>query len=250
MKKTIMVLILISAIEFSQGHINNSIQPSTMLHNVSDVNYLLGKYDPEDFEDFVIISREYTEKDGIYLRREVYEAYKNMYNAAMREGIKLNLISATRNFEYQKGIWEEKWQKLNNDKNCKGLSDREKVLKILKYSAMPGASRHHWGTDIDICDLNDGYYLTEKGKRTYEWLTRNADKYGFCQTYTKFGESRSTGYYEEKWHWSYQPMAMVFTRKAQEILSNTMFEGFSGCEQAEQINILENYILGINKDCL
>lgn len=250
MKKTIMVLFILSTIEFSQGHIYKPKVPAKMIHDISDVNYLLGKYDPEDYDDFVLISPEYTDKEKIYLRKEVYEAYINMYNAALREGIRLNLVSATRNFEYQKQLWEEKWQKLNNDKSCKDLSELEKVLKIMKYSAMPGASRHHWGTDIDICDLNDGFYLTEKGKKIYDWLSRNADKYGFCQTYTKFGESRTTGYYEEKWHWSYQPMAMVFTRRAKEILSNYMFEGFSGAEQAKNIDILENYILGINKDCL
>ncbi|MFN8580799.1 MAG: M15 family metallopeptidase [Gemmatimonadaceae bacterium] len=32
------------------------------------------------------------------------------------------------------------------------LSARELVFAILRWSALPGASRHHWGTDIDVYD--------------------------------------------------------------------------------------------------
>jgi len=229
---------------------NKHNEQSTMLDKVLDVDYLMGKYDPAEHSEFVLIPAKYTTKENIYLRKEVFEAYQNMYNAALREGLMLTLVSATRNFDYQRELWESKWNGITLDPKYNNLSNLEKVLKILKYSAMPGASRHHWGTDIDICDLNDGYYLSGAGKKIYDWLLNNADKYGFCQTYTKFGEGRTSGYYEEKWHWSYQPMSKVFVQKAKELLSNNMFNGFLGAEEATNISIVENYVLGVNEDCL
>ncbi len=244
--KTIIMLGLLSLSMFPDKHNDQS----TILDKVSDIDYLMGKYDPADYNEFVLIPARFTTKDNIYLRKEVFEAYQNMYNAALREGLLLTLESATRNFDYQKELWESKWNSINHDPKNSNLSELEKVLKILKYSAMPGASRHHWGTDIDICDLNDSYFQNGIGKRIYEWLVNNADKFGFCQTYTKFGEGRTSGYYEEKWHWSYQPMSKVFVQKAKELLSNNMFNGFPGAEQASNISIIDNYVLGVNEDCL
>lgn len=244
------MLSLFSMVLFPNHPVDKSNSHSYFINNIEEVDYLMGKYDPSEHSEFVMIPAKYTTKEGIYLRKEVFEAYQNMYNAALREGLMLTLESATRNFDYQKDLWESKWNAISHDPKYNNLPGLEKVLKILKYSAMPGASRHHWGTDIDICDLNDGYYLSGTGKKIYEWLVNNADKYGFCQTYTKFGEGRTSGYYEEKWHWSYQPMAQVFTKKAKELLTDDMFSGFFGAEEAKNISIIDNYVLGINKDCL
>ena len=33
-----------------------------------------------------------------------------------------------------------------------GLSPEENIQKIIEYSTLPGTSRHHWGTEIDIID--------------------------------------------------------------------------------------------------
>jgi len=104
------------------------------------------------------------------------------------------------------------------------LGERERMYAILRWSALPGASRHHWGTDIDLCNLENNFFLTKSGKRIYEWLLKNAYLYGFCQTYTSLKEGERTGYNEEKWHWSYQPTSRVFTENASKILQDIDFQ--------------------------
>ena len=32
------------------------------------------------------------------------------------------------------------------------MDDDAAIDKIIEYSTLPGTSRHHWGTDIDIID--------------------------------------------------------------------------------------------------
>jgi len=49
---------------------------------------------------------------------------------------------------------------------------------------MPGTSRHHWGSDVDLYSLEDIDFLKGNGKIIYQWLTDNAASYGFCQPYT------------------------------------------------------------------
>lgn len=72
-----------------------------------------------------------------YLRKDTYGAFVQMAER-YPEGIVLLIVPATRNFDAQKSIWETKW------KNENGLTDTLRALSILKYSAMPGTSHHHW----------------------------------------------------------------------------------------------------------
>ena len=76
----------------------------------------------------------------------------------------------------------------------------ERARMILTYSSMPGTSRHHWGTDMDLNKDNNGYFATGEGLKVYEWLQAHAHEYGFCQPYTPKGPNRPEGYNEEKWH--------------------------------------------------
>ena len=74
-----------------------------------DENYLLGMFDPTTHPDFVAIKQEHTTKSSAYLRKDTYEAFVRMHDAAKKDGIDLIIVSATRNFNSQKGIWESKW---------------------------------------------------------------------------------------------------------------------------------------------
>jgi D-alanyl-D-alanine carboxypeptidase len=158
---------------------------------------LLGRFDPARHPDFVKIEAEHTDKPNIYMRAQAYNAYLKMASAAKKEGVDIRIISATRNFDYQKGIWEKKWKR----EQYTGRTDLEKVKDILKYSSMPGTSRHHWGTDVDFNSVELSYFASGPGKKLYEWLVKNGATYGFAQTYTSKADGR-TGFEEEKWHWS------------------------------------------------
>jgi zinc D-Ala-D-Ala carboxypeptidase len=207
---------------------------------------LMGKFEPSTHPDFEKITAPYTEKAGMLLRKETLESFKKMHQAAQKEGISLKIISATRNFDRQKQIWEAKWAL-----NAKEFPDATKrALKILEFSSMPSTSRHHWGTDMDLNDLNNESF--EKGgkyEKAYLWLVAHAHEYGFCQPYSPKGKDRPNGYNEEKWHWTYLPLSKDFLAQYLENVKNTDLAGFKGAETAVGINAVEKYVGGINQAC-
>lgn len=214
---------------------------------------LMGKFNPAEHPDFIKMDNKYTDKPNLYLRKAAYESYQKMYAAAKADGIKLTIRSATRNFNYQKGIWERKWTGKTKVRG-KDISQtiKDPVLRakeILLYSSMPSTSRHHWGTDIDLNSFNNEYFAQGTGKKVYDWLTANASKYGFCQPYTAKGIARPHGYEEEKWHWSYLPIAQPLTDLAEAQLKDGMIDGFKGAETATEIGVVEKYVLGIARRC-
>jgi len=202
---------------------------------------LIGKVDYADLDSFTLIDKAYTSKNGIYLRNEAYTAFKDMYYAAKECGVNLTIISAARNFDYQKGIWERKWK---DGKYIKYFG-AERARAIMKYSSMPGTSRHHWGTDIDINSLNDNYFLSGKGQIEYEWLKAHASKYGYYQTYTP-KETGRTGYEEEKWHWSYLPLSKSMLNEYNKKITYKEISGFNGSESASDLAAIEKYVNGID----
>lgn len=218
-----------------------------------DANYLMGKFEPATHPDFVRIAPKYTTIPSAYLRNDAYEAFKKMYADAEKAGIQLTIISATRNFAAQKNIWEKKWtgKTLVNGANlAKTIADpTQRAIKILDYSSMPGTSRHHWGTDMDFVNLTNPYFAKGKGLKTYEWLLKNAHLYGFCQPYTAMNAARPTGYHEEKWHWSYQPISQKLTDIYPKTVQDDQITGFLGAETAKNITVIQHYVQGINQSC-
>jgi len=99
-----------------------------------------------------------------------------MYEAAQNDGITLIIVSGFRSYEYQKKLWEDKWfgyTAVNNEDLYLTIPDDfERTKEILKYTAMPGTSRHHWGTDIDLNSVEPSYFKTDEGKKIYEWLQK------------------------------------------------------------------------------
>ena len=217
--------------------------------------YLMGKFDQSQRDDFILIPAKYaTNNSKMYLRKETLEAFSKMQNTANKDKIDLKIASATRNFDYQKNIWNNKWTgvTLVDGKNLsKSIPDGlKRFKKILEYSAAPGTSRHHFGTDIDINNANPEYFKTVKGKEVYEWLVKNASSFGFCQPYNLKNSERPTGYNEEKWHWSYLPLSKTFTEEYKNLIQNEDISGFLGDKYASSLNLIDNYVLGINPDCL
>ena len=217
------------------------------------LDYCMGKFNPRSHHDFIQIKDKHAVRKGMLLRKEVYLAFERMYDAAQKDSVDLIIRSATRNFDYQKSIWDRKWDE-NAGKRATTLTYQDKidiVLSIMRYSAMPGTSRHHWGTDIDINMLNNEYFKSGKGKTVYQWLKENAGSYGFCQVYCdKVDCGRAHGYEEERWHWSYLPTANRILARSKALMSDTLMSGFEGAEVAPLVNAVDHYILGINPDCL
>lgn len=216
--------------------------------------YLMGQFDPAKDKRFSKIPKEclLTATQTIYLRTEALEKFIEMQKAAKKEHIDLKILSATRPFDIQKIIWEKKWlgqQTVNGAVLPDSIKDMNRALKILEWSSLPGTSRHHWGTDIDLNDVDTPYWNKPKGIEVYNWLQKNASNYGFCQVYSPMGEDRPNGYREEKWHWSYIPIARDLIKVYREQIKNKDINGFLGSENAEIINVIEKYVLGINPAC-
>ncbi len=218
-------------------------------------DFLMGKYRLANQKLFSKIDKTYANTANRYMHKEAYDAFKKMYEAAKKEGIKLQIVSAARPYHQQKAIWSAKWtgkRKVDGENLAKAIpSIKERALKILEYSSMPGTSRHHWGTDIDINNLNNSYFEKGKGKQEYDWLVANAANFGFHQPYTQKGAARPNGYEEEKWHWSYLPLAQPYLNQyLQEItIEDITALDFAGAKSAAPIQVIEHYVLGIAENC-
>ncbi len=140
-----------------------------------------------------------------------------MRQAALEEGLELAVASGFRDFARQVRLWSGKFTGARPlfDRAGRALSAAELnefalIDAILAWSALPGSSRHHWGTEIDVfdrCALAQGArpQLTraeyaEGGcfGRLSTWLSRNAARFGFFRPY---GTDRG-GVAPEPWHLS------------------------------------------------
>lgn len=215
--------------------------------------YLQGKIKFTGDSNFAAVEMKYASRKGFYMHKKAYEAFKEMYDSAKKAGITLTILSAARTFNEQKKIWEDKWtgRVLYYGKNIATSYPNtvERSKYVLHYSSMPGTSRHHWGTDVDLNSMELSYFKSEAGKKMYNWLTVNAGKFGFCQPYTAKDSSRKTGYEEEKWHWSYFPVSSEYYRQYKERITFGDLKGFAGCETAKQAGVIENYVLSVNAKC-
>ena len=152
------------------------------------------------------------------LHRDVVAPFLALRAAAAVDGIDLVPVSTFRDFARQLGIWNAK---------CRGerdllardgtlldpasLSEDELVRAILDWSALPGASRHHWGTEIDVIDatatepgtrpqLLPGEYLAGgRYARLGAWLDENLVRHGFFRPYA----TDRGGVQPEPWHLSH-----------------------------------------------
>lgn len=242
----ISVLFSLNGISFADNHtdpISQNVKKEISSKEVE--SYLTGKFSPEKHPAFSRVPEKYANRKGYYLRKETLNAFKEMHAAALKDNVNLIIRSASRNFDYQKRIWNRKW----SEKRKQFPDSKRRVQDILKYSSMPGTSRHHWGTEIDLNSFNNNWFGSGKGKKLFDWMTNNAHKYGFCRPYSKKNEKRLTGYNEEKWHWSYRPLSKEMLKDAETALADNKIRGFSGSEHAEGLSIVKNYIFGIHPSC-
>ncbi len=174
--------------------------------------------------------------EGINLKEEAYKSFLEMKKAAYSDGFDIKMVSSFRDFYHQERIWERKYISYTED----GMAPLEAIDKIIEYSTIPGTSRHHWGTDIDIIDgfpkVSGDVLVSEKFEAggPYEglklWLDENSTKYGFYLVYTN--NPRRRGFKYEPWHYSYAPISipMLTAYRKLNILKLLQKEEFLGSE--------------------
>ena len=149
---------------------------------VNKYNRLSSSYSP----DLVTMESNYS-RDGQRMEKEAYSHFKEMVDAAKKDGIKIYNISAYRSYSSQNSLYTM-------------YSNRDGVTKADTYSARPGHSEHQTGYATDIICASSGCKFEEK--KEYEWLKDNSYKYGFIIRYPK-GKEYITGYTFEPWHYRY-----------------------------------------------
>ena len=205
-------------------------------------DFLMGKYDYTKDTSFIKVPIQFA-RNNVYLKKETYVAFLKMREAALRSGINLHIISGTRSFRDQSFKWESKW---DAEEFVHIKDSQQKVLQLLRWWSMPGTSRHHWGTDLDLNNMKPAYYNTDAGKKLYNWLISNAPKFGFQQP---FSANRLSGYQEEKWHWSYVPLSKNYLKAYVKQVSYTDINGFKGAQNAKEIAVISNWVMGVNPQC-
>ncbi len=200
------------------------------------------------------------------LRAEVLGKVRDMALALCREtGERLWLESDHRSASEQLKIWRDHAgnpAQLARERGCKlpaaGAARRQAIaLCILKYNSMPGTSRHHWGTDIDLNSTENAYWSTPRGRKLKAWLDKNAARFGFCQVYAPNADGTPRkGYKDEAWHWSYTPFAAQMLAEYEARVTDkdimTALGGASSGVQADDIaalNIRRDYVGGIADTC-
>ena len=179
------------------------------------------------------------------------EALIAMRNEARAAGIDLNVVSGFRDFNRQLAIWNGKFNGSRPLLDAHGavinradLYESALIDAILTWSALPGASRHHWGSEIDVIDtaalpagaqpqLTPGDF-TPGGcfARLNGWLDSNMRRFGFFRPYATF----QGGVQPEPWHLSYAPVALP----ALEVLSlDVLREALEGAQLPGKQTVLE-----------
>ena len=188
-----------------------------------------------------------------------------MRDAAMRAGFDLAPLSSFRDFERQRLIWNAKYRGERPARDRRGrpvrmsaLDPGARVETILLWSALPGASRHHWGSDIDVADggVIDAGYAPRLEVEEYRrggpfaalsaWLSANMKRFGFYRPYTR----RGSGVQPEPWHLSYAPVSRPALRS---MTVRLLAEAITGNGVAGEAEILarlaairERYVLGVD----
>lgn len=225
---------------------------SVSMANSISIDKLIGQFNEKKDNDFISLDSTIlpVNKSGMYLQKEPTEQLIKAYQDFKKQHPKIPfvVVSATRNYSYQNGIWQRKWNTLFP----KLKNEQQTAVDILQYSSMPGSSRHHWGTDFDITSLSSDYFKQDsQGKILHQWLEENMPKYGFCRP---FSEGRSGGYQPEEWHWSYKPIAKEYLKQYQMILEQEPAKiisklNFSGYNKITLADLLKEYVLDVNSDC-
>jgi len=196
--------------------------------------------------------------DSIKLEKNTFIAMEKMRKAALLDGVKIKVVSGFRDFERQKQIWNRKFKKFTTENN---LSDLDAIKEIIRFSTIPGTSRHHWGTEIDVIDedfKNEKNLLISKKyeeggifEKLKKWMDNNSQKFGFYLTYDN--NINRKGFEYEPWHYSYLPESKRYLKSflkidIVEIISKVDIEGKELFNEKFISDYINNNILEINPD--
>lgn len=187
---------------------------------------------------------------SVQLHRDVAEPFAALRDAARRDGIDLQPVSAFRDFARQLLIWNAKCRGERELQDRDGtplqaalLDPGDLVTAVLHWSALPGASRHHWGTEVDVIDaaalppgararlVPSEFARGGNFARLEHWLGLHMHDFGFYRPY----QQDRGGVQPEPWHLSH---ALVAQRAMQQFSLEMLRSALAG-EAIEARSVIE-----------
>jgi len=248
---------------------SNNVSDVSDLNNIANDNLqaqILGLTDSHIY--YFAQNAQFPEKK-VGIHQQVLPAFQALVAKGQEAGITIEIASGFRSFERQLLIWNNKYTGKTAIKNIDGetlalaeLSPLEIIQSILLFSALPGASRHHWGCDIDIYAPNLlpkeqslqlepwEYEPTGPMATLTEFLAKEAQPLGF---YFPYDDYRG-GVAAEPWHLSYAPLANKYQQAfdmstLKQCLNETDIKG-KNIIINELTNIVKQFVLNINPNNL
>ena len=151
---------------------------------VNKYYYLDENYVPNNLEK---INNQYA-LDNMKLVKEAKDAFEKLSKDALKEKLNIIAMSAYRSYSYQVDLY-----------NRYAKSDGKE--KADTYSGRAGHSEHQTGLAVDVYNKKVPYTSFENTKE-YDWMMKNAHKYGFILRFPK-NKEEETGYHFESWHYRY-----------------------------------------------
>lgn len=170
------------------------------------VRYLTGEQldgDPTLMQTIATV-KEALDRLEVYYAREWYPA--NVGPARPDVPRRLRLISQYRSFDDQASIVADQ---IRRRAPTSDAELRAAMLESLKLRSVPGFSRHHWGTDIDVIGTIEGWQPGEQLSVLLPFFRDAAAQFGFYNPFAagRFSEVDRPHYDPEPWHISFYPLA-------------------------------------------
>lgn len=204
---------------------------------------------------------------GARVHRDVVAPFRRLRAMARDAGFDLRVVSGFRGFDRQRTIWNEKARGrravLDGDGRPLDVAELDAwalAQAILRWSALPGASRHHWGTDLDVYDhaARPPDYEVElipaevdaggMFAPLHEWLDERIAADEACGFFRPYDADRG-GVAPERWHLSYAPLAARFQRQVTvDLLGDSVRAGdlaLAATVLAHLDEIVERYVVNV-----
>lgn len=201
-----------------------------------------------------------------YFHQDVASSFLILKEKAALAGFDFYVTSSFRNFSDQLRIWNEKARgkrtlldKSGNPLPFDEMSPQEIMESILRWSALPGISRHHWGTDFDVVDYNsvpEGYHVELTPQEVdgmfapfFKWMNEQYDQ-GEMENFFWPYKSERNGVNPEAWHISHRPTAQKFLKQLSfEVFRNIIESNDMDLKDlvlSDAKRIYEQYVLNID----
>ena len=198
------------------------------------------------------------------IHRDVKTPLSGLIRDAQVNGFEFSIASSFRDYHRQAMIWNAKFSGERPILDCDSqpldsttLSDLEKIHAIMRWSALPGASRHHWGCELDVyarnllpqdtqLHLEPWEYHTGHQAEFNIWLTEAMPKFGFYRPY----QHDLGGVAIEPWHISHidtgrEMLEQLSIDKLQQIWVKHPFLGVESISQYAE-SLYNRYINNIS----